>query len=81
VKPIACWRREQASTPWHGISKSPSRPITAGASNTPCSRLTEDFRLDYNTYRPHSTLGYLAPTKLAEQRLDSQGGLSEVVDS
>jgi hypothetical protein len=29
--------------------------------------LAEDFRIDYNTYRPHSSLDYLAPSKFAEQ--------------
>jgi len=43
--------------------------------------LAEDFRIDYNTYRPHSSLGYLAPTKFAEQWLVNQAGLSELVDS
>jgi putative transposase len=43
--------------------------------------LAEDFRIDYNTYRPHSTLGYLAPSTFAEQWLVNQAGLSELVDS
>jgi len=29
--------------------------------------LAEDFRIDYNSYRPHSALGQLAPSKFAEQ--------------
>jgi transposase InsO family protein len=37
--------------------------------------LAEDFRMDYNTYRPHSSLGYLAPVKFAEQWLLNQAGL------
>jgi len=43
--------------------------------------LAEDFRIDYNTYRPHSSLGYLAPAKFAEQWLVRKAGLSELVDS
>jgi transposase InsO family protein len=43
--------------------------------------LAEDFRIDYNTDRPHSSLGYLAPAKFAEQWLVNQTGLSELVDS
>jgi transposase InsO family protein len=43
--------------------------------------LAEDFRIDYNTYRPHSSLGYLAPTKFTEQWLVNEAGLSELVDS
>jgi len=43
--------------------------------------LAEDFRIDYNTYRPHSSLGYLAPTKFAEKWLVKEAGLSELVDS
>jgi putative transposase len=43
--------------------------------------LAEDFRIDYNTYRPHSSLGYLAPARFAEQWLVTQAGLSELVDS
>ena len=29
--------------------------------------LAEDFRIEYNTYRPHSSLGQLAPAEFAEQ--------------
>lgn len=43
--------------------------------------LAEDFRIDYNTCRPHSSLGYLTPTKFAEQWLVNEAGLSELVDS
>jgi putative transposase len=43
--------------------------------------LAEDFRMDYNTYRPHSSIGYLAPSRFAAQWLVNQAGLSEAVDS
>jgi putative transposase len=43
--------------------------------------LAEDFRIDYNTYRPHSSIGYLAPARFAEQWRVNQAGLSELVDS
>jgi putative transposase len=42
--------------------------------------LAEDFRIDYNTYRPHSSLGQLTPAKFAEQWALKQAGLSELVD-
>jgi len=41
--------------------------------------LAEDFRSDYNYYRPHSSLGYLAPSKFAEQWATNQTRLSEQV--
>jgi len=43
--------------------------------------LAEDIRIDYNTYRPHSSLGYLAPAKFAEQWRVREGRLSELVNS
>jgi putative transposase len=43
--------------------------------------LAEDFRIDYNTCRPHSSLGYLAPMTFAEQWRVREAGPSEVVDS
>ena len=43
--------------------------------------LAEDYRIDYNTYRPHSSLDYLAPIKFAEQWRVNEAGLSERVDS
>jgi putative transposase len=43
--------------------------------------LAEDFRIDYNTCRPHSSLGYLAPVKFAEQWHLNQARLSQRVDS
>ncbi len=42
--------------------------------------LAEDFRIDYNTYRPHSALGQQAPSKFAEQWSINQARLSELVD-
>jgi putative transposase len=41
--------------------------------------LAEDFRTDYNHYRPHSSLGYLAPSRFAEQWATNQARLSEQV--
>jgi putative transposase len=43
--------------------------------------LAEDFRIDYNTYRPHSSIGYLTPAKFAEQCRVREAGLSQRVDS
>ena len=43
--------------------------------------LAEDFRIDYNTYRPHSSLGYVAPSRFAEQWRINEVGPSELVDS
>ena len=42
--------------------------------------LAEDFRIEYNTYRPHSSLGGLTPFEFAEQWRQSQPGLSQLVD-
>ena len=42
--------------------------------------LAEDFRIEYNTYRPHSTLGGLTPFEFAEQWRQNQPGLSQLVD-
>jgi putative transposase len=43
--------------------------------------LAEDFRIDYNSYRPHSSIGYKAPATFAEQWLLNQAGPSVAVDS
>ena len=43
--------------------------------------LAEDFRIDYNTYRPHSALGQQPPSKFAEKWSINQARLSELVDS
>ena len=42
--------------------------------------LAEDFRIEYNTYRPHSSLGGLTPFEFAEQWRQNQPGLSQFVD-
>ena len=42
--------------------------------------LAEDFRIEYNTYRPHSSLGELTPFEFAEQWRQNQPGLSQLVD-
>ena len=42
--------------------------------------LAEDFRIEYNTYRPHSSLGGLTPFEFAEQWCQNQPGLSQLVD-
>ena len=34
--------------------------------------LIEDWRIEYNTTRPHSSLGWLAPAAYAEQRRAEQ---------
>ena len=44
--------------------------------------LIEDWRIEYNTKRPHSSLGWLAPAVYAERWEDQQHpGLSSAVDS
>ena len=42
--------------------------------------LAEDFRIEYNTYRPHSALGGLTPFEFAKQWRQNQPGLSQLVD-
>jgi len=42
--------------------------------------LAEDFRIEYNTYRPHSSLGGLTPFEFTEQWRQNQPGLSQIVD-
>ena len=42
--------------------------------------LAEDFRIEYNTYRPHSSLGGLTPFAFAERWRQNQPGLSQLVD-
>jgi putative transposase len=42
--------------------------------------LAEDFRIEYNNYRPHSSLGGLTPFEFAEQWRQNQPGLSQLVD-
>ena len=43
--------------------------------------LAEDFRFEYNNYRPHSALGQLPPAKFVKQWAQNQPGLSLGVDS
>jgi putative transposase len=38
--------------------------------------LVEDWRIEYNTLRPHSALGYLTPTDYAKARTINQPALS-----
>jgi putative transposase len=38
--------------------------------------LAEDFRIEYNSYRPHSSLGQLTPAEFAEQWHQHQPGLT-----
>ena len=43
---------------------------------------SEDWRIEYNTKRPHSSLGWLAPAAYAERgEAQQHAGLSSVVDS
>ncbi|MBK1858841.1 transposase, partial [Cerasicoccus arenae] len=32
----------------------------------------EEYRLDYNTYRPHSSLGYRPPTEYAQRAVSNK---------
>jgi putative transposase len=38
--------------------------------------LAEDFRIEYNTYRPHSSLGHLTPAEFAERWQANQLGIT-----
>ena len=38
--------------------------------------LAEDFRIEYNTYRPHSSLGQLTPAEFAERWQTHQPGIA-----
>jgi putative transposase len=38
--------------------------------------LAEDYRIEYNTYRPHSSLGQLTPAEFAERCHDNRAGLT-----
>jgi transposase InsO family protein len=38
--------------------------------------LVEDWRIEYNTLRPHSTLGYLTPTDYAKASTANHPALS-----
>jgi putative transposase len=43
--------------------------------------LIDDWRVDYNTYRPHQSLGYLTPTAFARRwRLENEVRVSQKVD-
>jgi putative transposase len=42
--------------------------------------LAEDFRKEYNTYRPHSSLGQLTPAEFVEQWHQNQPGLTKRLD-
>src|ERR1700728_122455 len=42
--------------------------------------LAEDFRNEYNNYRPHSLLGQLTPAEFVERWSTNQPGLSQLVD-
>ena len=43
--------------------------------------ISEGFRIDDNNCRPHSPLGYVAPTKFAKRWRVHQAGFSELVDT
>jgi putative transposase len=43
--------------------------------------LAEDFRIDDNEHRPHSSLGYMAPSTFAKEWVTNERRLSELVDS
>ena len=38
--------------------------------------LAEDFRIDYNTYRPHSTLNYRTPASFAAEWARQPAGIT-----
>jgi putative transposase len=42
--------------------------------------LIDDWREDYNTYRPHQSLGYLTPAEFARRWMDNEGRASQQVD-
>lgn len=41
-------------------------------------KLIEDWRVDYNQVRPHSSLGYLTPDEFARKGVDTEAGCSVV---
>jgi putative transposase len=50
------------------------------ASLTEAQTIIEAWRVDYNTHRPHSSLGHLTPSEFASQRQEEQDA-EEVVCS
>jgi putative transposase len=50
--------------------------VEAFASLLEAQVLAEDYRMEYNTYRPHSALRMRTPIEFAEQWTDNQAGLT-----
>jgi putative transposase len=42
--------------------------------------LAEDFRKEYNTYRPHSSLGQRTPAEFVEKWHQDQPGFTKMLD-
>ena len=38
------------------------------ANGREAQQIVEQWRIEYNTYRPHSSLGYLTPVEFAQQQ-------------
>jgi len=64
-------RRAQASPTAFRHSASRRQEAPPRRALTEARVVIEDFRCEYNHYRPHSKLGYLSPSRFAAQRAPS----------
>ncbi len=66
IEPGSPWE-----TPWvesfNGRARDELLNVEEFGSLTEAQVLVEAWRIEYNTYRPHSALGGLTPTEYAEQ--------------
>ena len=64
----------EPGSPWENPVSSRSTASCATSCST--SKLAEDYRIEYNTYRPHSSLGQLTPAEFAERWQENQLGIT-----